>query len=140
MGWGLAALALLVSTVAANRCGPSLSTNGQIVHIRNPNAAPQSKIDCSWYPSVDNLPRQCCCAANGTHPPRCLPRVIIAGAQKSGTTALFGYLLMHPQFAPPRRKEVHSFDKEAPWHDKPHALASYLAAMSPYNASKVRDV
>lgn len=42
---------------------------------------------------------------------RTLPNFIIAGAQKAGTTSLFGYLEKHPQCVPPQTKEVHYFDK-----------------------------
>jgi hypothetical protein len=47
---------------------------------------------------------------------RCLPRpgplpdFIVIGAQKSGTTSLFGYLQQHPQIAECLVKEVHFFD------------------------------
>jgi len=37
---------------------------------------------------------------------------IVAGAQKSGTTALNYYLKRHPQIALPIKKEVHFFDKD----------------------------
>jgi hypothetical protein len=42
---------------------------------------------------------------------RPLPRFIIAGAQKAGTTSLFGYLADHPQCAASLTKEVHYFDE-----------------------------
>lgn len=42
---------------------------------------------------------------------RGLPDFIIAGAQKAGTTSLFGYLEGHPQCIPSSTKEVHYFDK-----------------------------
>ncbi len=42
---------------------------------------------------------------------RPLPRFIIAGAQKAGTTSLFGYLVGHPQCAASLTKEVHYFDR-----------------------------
>ena len=42
---------------------------------------------------------------------RGLPNFIIAGAQKGGTTSLFGYLEGHPQCLPASTKEVHYFDK-----------------------------
>lgn len=42
---------------------------------------------------------------------RRLPDLIIAGAQKAGTTSLFGYLAEHPQCAASLRKEVHYFDQ-----------------------------
>src|SRR6266480_35393 len=42
---------------------------------------------------------------------RGLPNFIIAGAQKAGTTSLFGYLEGHPQCVAASTKEVHYFDK-----------------------------
>ena len=42
---------------------------------------------------------------------RGLPDFIIAGAQKAGTTSLFGYLEGHPQCISSSTKEVHYFDK-----------------------------
>jgi hypothetical protein len=41
---------------------------------------------------------------------RCLPNTIIIGAQKSGTSSLFGYLIQHPDILGACRKEVHYFD------------------------------
>jgi hypothetical protein len=38
----------------------------------------------------------------------CLPSLVIVGAQKSGSTALTGYLLAHPAYRPSVRKEVHA--------------------------------
>jgi Sulfotransferase domain. len=38
---------------------------------------------------------------------------LVAGAQKSGTTALDAYLRQHPQLSMALRKEVHYFDNEA---------------------------
>ncbi|KAJ8600470.1 hypothetical protein CTAYLR_001480 [Chrysophaeum taylorii] len=42
---------------------------------------------------------------------RCFPSLIIAGAQKCGSTALTGYLLHHPGIRFARHKELHYFDK-----------------------------
>jgi hypothetical protein len=42
---------------------------------------------------------------------RRLPQLVIAGAQKAGTTSLFDYLSGHPQCAPSLTKEVHFFDE-----------------------------
>lgn len=42
---------------------------------------------------------------------RGVPNFIIVGAQKAGTTSLFGYLEGHPQCISPLTKEVHYFDK-----------------------------
>jgi len=41
---------------------------------------------------------------------RGLPSLLIIGAQKSGTTSLFNYLIRHPDVLPSSRKEVHYFD------------------------------
>lgn len=41
---------------------------------------------------------------------RVVPDFIIIGAQKAGTTSLFGYLSEHPNIAPALAKEVHYFD------------------------------
>lgn len=41
---------------------------------------------------------------------RCLPDVIIIGAQKSGTSSLFSYLIQHPEIRGSSCKEVHFFD------------------------------
>ena len=43
-------------------------------------------------------------------PLRALPKFLIIGAMKSGTSSLFHYLAQHPQLIPARKKEVHYFD------------------------------
>ena len=43
---------------------------------------------------------------------RALPDYLIIGAQKSGTTSLYRYLLHHPDVVPARQKEVHFFDRQ----------------------------
>lgn len=42
---------------------------------------------------------------------RCAPHFLIAGAQKAGTSSLFGYLVGHPQCLPPLIKEVNFYDQ-----------------------------
>lgn len=46
------------------------------------------------------------------HPtrPLLLPSVLVLGAQKAGTTALFAYLAQHPLFLKPLTKEIHYWD------------------------------
>jgi hypothetical protein len=41
---------------------------------------------------------------------RGLPSLLIIGAQRSGTTSLFNYLVQHPEVLPPLGKEIHYFD------------------------------
>ena len=41
---------------------------------------------------------------------RALPDFLIIGAQKSGTTSLYKYLVEHPKILPSFKKEVHFFD------------------------------
>jgi hypothetical protein len=43
---------------------------------------------------------------------RVYPDFLIIGAQKSGTTTLFYYLIQHPQVIAPLKKEIHFFDKK----------------------------
>jgi hypothetical protein len=44
--------------------------------------------------------------------PALVPRVLLIGAMKSGTSALFHCLLDHPQFVTPQQKELHYFGDE----------------------------
>jgi hypothetical protein len=41
---------------------------------------------------------------------RGLPSTLVIGAQRSGTTSLFNYLVQHPGVLPPFGKEIHYFD------------------------------
>ena len=41
---------------------------------------------------------------------RALPDFLVIGAQKAGTTSLYGYLSTHPGIVPAARKEIHYFD------------------------------
>jgi LPS sulfotransferase NodH len=45
-----------------------------------------------------------------TGPLRGLPSLLILGAQRSGSTSLFNYLVQHPDMLPPLGKEIHYFD------------------------------
>ena len=56
--------------------------------------------------------------------PRCLPVLLVVSAQKSGTTALMGYLLFHSGFAAPQRKEAHFFDRAFAASSRPASRAS----------------
>ena len=75
---------------------------------------------------------QCCCPSHHFHrdmptpmarpaPPgiqadlhsgnvTCFPSVVVIGAQKAGSTALYAYLSLHPQFRSTVTKEMHLFD------------------------------
>ena len=43
--------------------------------------------------------------------PRAMPDFIVIGAQKSGTSSMFKYLLQHPQILAPIYKELYYFDR-----------------------------
>jgi hypothetical protein len=45
-----------------------------------------------------------------TAPLRGLPSALVIGAQRSGTTSIFNYLVQHPDVLPPLGKEIHYFD------------------------------
>ena len=53
---------------------------------------------------------------------RGLPNFIIAGAQKAGTTSLYGYLEGHPQCLPPSTKEIHYFDRRFQQSDSAYRM------------------
>ncbi|MFT5446992.1 MAG: hypothetical protein ACI9DC_002167 [Gammaproteobacteria bacterium] len=50
------------------------------------------------------------------------PALFVIGAQKSGTTALYRYLGLHPQVACPTTKELNFFASSTAWHN---GLATY---------------
>lgn len=56
---------------------------------------------------------------------------LIAGTQKSGTSALNKYLSAHPKLCMAKRKEVHFFDNERIFTHKPVDYARYHAFFSP---------
>jgi hypothetical protein len=45
--------------------------------------------------------------------PRMIPSLLVTGAMKAGTSALFRMLAEHPQVVPPLRKELHFFNNDA---------------------------
>jgi len=42
---------------------------------------------------------------------RALPDFLVIGAMKAGSTALYDYIIQHPQVVPPFKKELHYFDR-----------------------------
>ena len=66
----------------------------------------------------------------------CMPTLVIFGAQKSGSTALAGYLATGPNVRFARRKEVHYFDSP---QRNCQGTASYLRGFAGDAASKVPD-
>lgn len=141
----LAAVVLLcaIRWVSGDPCGSvihGLSSPMRPSGFLMSNGTEASKpMHCSATASVGNLPPQCCCDL-GNSLTKCFPNIIIAGAQKSGSTALFSYMLFHPQFAPASRKDVHILDKPVMWkHEPVHAAHSYLLYFSNFNGSKVRQ-
>ena len=49
-----------------------------------------------------------------------IPYACVIGAQKAGTTSLYGYLAAHPSVAPSNGKESHLFDVKWPGFEKYH--------------------
>ena len=62
-----------------------------------------------------------------------LPEVIIIGAQKSGTSALFNYMNQHPCLQGPYKKEVHYFD--AQYYQ--NGISWYSKQFSPVSKNKI---
>lgn len=74
-----------------------------------------------------------CCYRNGGELGKCLPSFIIAGAQKSGTTALAGYLSHNKYISFSKKKEPHHFSKFQSY-DK--GIAHYFEHFRFWNFSK----
>ena len=62
---------------------------------------------------------------------------VIAGAQKSGTSAIFNYLYRHPQVCMHAGKELHFFDRDRFFRDGPPDYARYHALLSPTSSQRV---
>ncbi len=62
---------------------------------------------------------------------------LIAGAQKSGTTALDAYLRLHPEICMASEKEVHFFDNEAIFFQEPVDYSIYHSVFSPDSKHKL---
>jgi len=56
---------------------------------------------------------------------------LVAGAQKSGTSALDAYLREHPELCLPREKELHFFDKDRLFASEPVDYSLYHACFDP---------
>lgn len=85
------------------------------VHVRNPYTYSYDKTLKDYI--------KCCRVYNEVAVSiKCAPSFIIAGTQKSGTTALSAYLSSLPTISFAPRKEIHFFDKK----DYKNDLASYL--------------
>ena len=119
--------------VAGEPCGPSFidrvkeSRLSELWVTENIHAVSQ----CAWHVDA-GVPPQCCCRTinDVNSPERCLPHVVIIGAQKSGSTALFSYFLLHPDFSRPQKKEIHYFDRRP-------GFRRYLDQLPEYNPLKV---
>ena len=78
-------------------------------------------LSCRIMPAPPEvLGNQCCCWL-GEGAFSCLPSVVVVGAQKAGTTALFSMLAQHPWIGITRFKEMHFFNKA-----RPHAVTGQL--------------
>jgi len=76
--------------------------------------------ECEYIPAPLNE-RQLCCSLGDMF--YCLPNFIIIGAQKSGTTALYAYLMHHSNVKYANNKELHFFDFSQRWNS---GLKHYL--------------
>ena len=73
----------------------------------------QEILPCSMYENVTSLTEPVCCLNDRNDSYSCIPKIIIAGTQKSGTTALAGLLSQLPSIVFSKQKEVHFFDKNS---------------------------
>lgn len=100
----------------------------QLQSIRTPNPSHENHrqlILATFARSLSRWPFACACirqatkaAVAATRPdlewddtqPALRPSVIVIGAMKAGSSALFNCLVQHPKFVTPQSKEVHFFD------------------------------
>jgi hypothetical protein len=87
------------------------------------------------YTSIDdhtNNHNVKCLSTNNHTALTCLPSLIIAGTQKSGTTALAALLSLHPYLSFAPKKEVHFFDK---YDNYKQGIRQYAAAFRPWTGN-----
>jgi hypothetical protein len=104
------------ATLTWNPSGASRGLSDVESSVRCGPIGEELTIICHKYPTPGPGLPQCCCRYSrlprkGSSSPSfwefaCLPSFVIVGAQKSGSSALFGYMLRHPSVLPSRRKEV----------------------------------
>lgn len=96
-------LANIDAPALSGACGPSLRPE-----LNSP-------WPCEWEAPATRrpvtVPQQCCCNVNGTT--KCQPHLIVIGAQKAGTTALYSHMLMRPDFEAPPYKEIESLGRNS---------------------------
>ncbi|CAM9316043.1 unnamed protein product [Chrysoparadoxa australica] len=103
--------------------------------------APALHLQCDLHMTAP-VPQRCCqvplvqlsaraqtSTADKSKATRCLPSFIIAGTQKSGTTALAVMLEMHPAIAMANVKEVHFWDREDQYKKGLPFYASYFPSI-----------
>jgi len=106
-----------------------------------PNQSEESTEICQGIFNLPGLPlnfpySQICCPIDtgskqeGKELAKCLPSFIIAGCQKSGTTALTALLDEHPNISMAKKKEIHFFDKPKETI-KNKSLKNYIEYFSP---------
>lgn len=76
-----------------------------------PSAGRLTTLAQKWPTYWRMLERFATASGGTTESWRCFPSLVIAGAQKCGTTALTGLLMHHPKIEFSRQKELHYFDK-----------------------------
>eukprot|EP01138_Halocafeteria_seosinensis_P011296 gb/GECG01011539.1/.p1 GENE.gb/GECG01011539.1/~~gb/GECG01011539.1/.p1 ORF type:complete len:642 (+),score=57.98 gb/GECG01011539.1/:1-1926(+) len=124
-------------------CGPSTSASVECKTVRAPTAKgtqcccifrpPKGRYDNSLASRVsDVLSSIWWEGTSKSYRFTCLPEAVVIGAQKSGSTALAGYLAMHPNVIPPRKKELHFFDSRA---FRRKTMANYLDFLPPFPES-----
>eukprot|EP00187_Rhodella_violacea_P013529 CAMPEP_0184710486 /NCGR_PEP_ID=MMETSP0314-20130426/1263_1 /TAXON_ID=38298 /ORGANISM="Rhodella maculata, Strain CCMP 736" /LENGTH=694 /DNA_ID=CAMNT_0027172323 /DNA_START=63 /DNA_END=2147 /DNA_ORIENTATION=- len=97
--------------------------------LRAANTPSLKTASCSTVrtPAVGGSYAQVCCSVYGTDKVNCLPSIVVAGAQKSGSSFVHAALMQHPEVRHSTAgKELHFFDSEL---DK--GTAPYFYRMPP---------
>eukprot|EP00605_Chrysophyceae_sp_TOSAG23-4_P001456 GSChrysophyteH1.ASY1.ANO1.1591.1 assembled CDS len=116
------------------------SVTGYSKHIRARTPGPNPQVCCRLPNTTTNTSANTASSGSSGSSVHCLPSFIIAGTQKSGTTALSALLVQHPRISFAKRKELHYFDSSKyrssnSSNSSNSSLSDYLFAFPAWNHS-----
>jgi hypothetical protein len=95
---------------------PDFASGVGLPRITKPNK------NCRSLAGPRNSTQVCCRRRSESLEEYCYPSIVVAGAQKAGTTALHSYLLFSPHTRPPSKKELHVFDLDKNFQKFPQSI------------------
>ncbi|KAH9255566.1 hypothetical protein BASA81_006396 [Batrachochytrium salamandrivorans] len=108
----LAAMGQVVAEFPPNMRNFTCTTPVSILRKRLVTQDMNMFLSCKEVSTPHSQYQQQCCEFITPGRVTCLPNLVVLGSQKAGTTALFSYLLLHPQVRTGPKKELHLYDFE----------------------------